>query len=401
MEDFLKKEKEKAENFLKNNKSYCSYPFKEIYGDSNGRYRLCCHAYPSPTLEHMNFHNTTPFDYFRSPEMETIRNKMFVGEKLPECQACYDLEDKGFKSHRSQKYPETGESDSDLKNIGLKLRLTGSYCNLSCYMCFPYNSSTRRNELNKIYGNYKKSNEDFTREFKNIKYSQFEKCMDDIINNIQYVGYMQLTGGEPIQLPKIWDLLNRIPDENAKNIRLYYDTNLTKLKWKKHTIFEVAERFKDVTLGVSCDHYGEKLKWMRYPIDVEEFERNLVEAKDLIYQLNCTVSYLNLFDLEEMYDYYLDKFGIRMTFHNVARGPKFLSPRNLPKDVKDELKEKYSKSRIITTNPREQKKLGLNPLLYELSQPPWSEDMIPKAKKYCDDLSKHRNFNWRELWNEY
>ena len=43
MEDFLKKEKEKAENFLKNNKSYCSYPFKEIYGDSNGRYRLCCH----------------------------------------------------------------------------------------------------------------------------------------------------------------------------------------------------------------------------------------------------------------------------------------------------------------------------------------------------------------------
>jgi len=24
-----------------------------------------------------------------------------------------------------------------------------------------------------------------------------------------------------------------------------------------------------------------------------------------------------------------------------------------------------------------------------------------KMKKYCDDLSKHRNFNWRELWNEY
>ena len=24
-----------------------------------------------------------------------------------------------------------------------------------------------------------------------------------------------------------------------------------------------------------------------------------------------------------------------------------------------------------------------------------------KMKKYCDDLSKHRNFNWKELWNEY
>ena len=31
-------------DFYKKNKSYCSMPFKEIYGDNAGRYKLCCHA---------------------------------------------------------------------------------------------------------------------------------------------------------------------------------------------------------------------------------------------------------------------------------------------------------------------------------------------------------------------
>ena len=28
-------------------------------------------------------------------------------------------------------------------------------------------------------------------------------------------------------------------------------------------------------------------------------------------------------------------------------------------------------------------------------------DNLDKMKTYCDSLSKHRNFNWRELWNEF
>ena len=36
----------------------------------------------------------------------------------------------------------------------------------------------------------------------------------------------------------------------------------------------------------------------------------------------------------------------------------------------------------------------------ELSMPIYDKDNI-KMKKYSDDLSKHRNFNWRELWNEF
>ena len=40
----------------------------------------------------------------------------------------------------------------------------------------------------------------------------------------------------------------------------------------------LGDKFEEINLGVSCDHYGEKLKWIRYPIDVEEFESNISEA---------------------------------------------------------------------------------------------------------------------------
>ena len=62
-----------------------------------------------------------------------------------------------------------------------------------------------------------------------------------IIENIDKVSVMHITGGEPLQLPKHWEMLNRIPDEYAKQIELHYDTNFTKLQYKNQksaTIFQ-------------------------------------------------------------------------------------------------------------------------------------------------------------------
>ena len=46
--------------FYEKNKSYCSMPFKEIYGDNAGRYRFCCHANVHPGTIKYTTSNTTP-----------------------------------------------------------------------------------------------------------------------------------------------------------------------------------------------------------------------------------------------------------------------------------------------------------------------------------------------------
>mgnify|MGYP000570779836 FL=1 len=66
-----------AKKFYEKNKSYCSMPFKEIYADNAGSYRFCCHAKRYPPTAKYTTANTTPFEYFNSPEMEELRNKMY------------------------------------------------------------------------------------------------------------------------------------------------------------------------------------------------------------------------------------------------------------------------------------------------------------------------------------
>lgn len=371
------------EKFYENNKSYCSMPFKEIYGDNAGRYKLCCHASDYHPITKYNTNNITPFKYFKSPEMEELRNKMLTGEKINACKVCYKLEETG-ESYRTGKYKEKYGVDLELNKIGLKLRIHGSFCNLSCYMCHPFNSSTRRNELKSIYG----QSGIWGAPFKNVNHKQWNDIIKDILDNIHLVSYMNITGGEPLQLPKHWEFLDLIPEEHAKHITLSYDTNLTELRYKNKSIFDYVNKFEKIILGVSCDHYGKKLDWMRYPIDREKFEHNLLEAKGLIKQLNCSTSMLNIFELKEMYNYYMDKFNIPMTFINTVRGPLMLSIRNLKQKDKDILLKKYEDMKDYSY------------IKSEIILKPCDIDN-KKMIKYCDDLSKHRNFNWRELWNEY
>ena len=375
-------EKETRE-FYKKNKSYCSMPFKEIYGDNAGRYKLCCHAKPMDWKYKTT--NTTPFKFFFSPEMEEIRNKMLSGEKIKECRVCYDLEDSGGESYRTGKYLKKYGVDLEPTGIGLKLRINGTFCNLGCYMCHPYNSSTRRNELKAVFGNaYENYNPES--EAQPIKYKEWHDSVDDIIKNIDFVSYMNITGGEPLQLPAHWKLLDRIPDDHAKHITLSYDTNLTELRYKDKSIFDYVDKFQDIKLGVSADHIKEKEAWIRYPKDVKKYESNLREAKSLIKQINCSVSLLNVFDLDEIYDYNWKNFGIETTFMNIVRGPQFLSVKNLDQKDKDVLIEKYKNI----------KDSGY--VINELKQPKKFE--LDKMREYCDRLSKHRNFDWRKLWND-
>ena len=381
------------QKIFKKNKSYCPMPFKEIYADNAGRYKFCCHANIHPSTIKYTTSNTTPFKYFFSPEMDEVRNKMMTGEKIDACKVCYKLEERGGKSYRNDKYASKYGLDTEPNRIGLKLRIHGSYCNLSCYMCHPYNSSTRRNELKTIYGlnELKKmtavdGNPNVG--YQPVKHKQWNDIVKDILDNIHLIAYMNLTGGEPLQLPKHWEFLDKIPNEHAKHISLSYDTNLTELKYKNYSIFDYVDKFEKIVLGISCDHYEKKLEWMRYPINRIKFESNIKEASNLIKQLNCTVSLLNILELNKIYDYYMDNFGKPTTFMNIVTDPIMLSIRNLKLETKKMLLEKYKKLPDYSYIKSE---LLLKPV----------DIGHKKMKKYCDDLSKHRNFNWRELWNEF
>ena len=383
--------------FLKRNKSYCVMPFSEIYADSAGRYKLCCHAGKMDELKKYNTSTHNPFDFFLSKEMDEVRNKMLSGIKIPECQICYDQEKHG-KSFRTGKYNDRYNIVTEPIEIGLKLRVNGSFCNLSCYMCHPYNSSTKRNEMKETFGTqlvkgfYNDSNQ-----YKAVKHDRWNSIIDDILKHIHLIKHIHLTGGEPLQLPKHWEMIDKIPKEHAKNIGLAYDTNLTELRYKNHSVYDVIDKFKRVYYGISCDHYQEKLSWIRYPIDVKQFEKNLKEMLDSGFNANisCTISLLNVFDLIDINNYYKNKFGANVHFNSIVTTPNFLSIRHLPLDVKQKLLRQLD---VPVYDRRGVSKFQLVKTQLKLDG---DTTNLQKAYDYMDKLSKNRNFDWRKLWPDF
>ena len=383
---------------MKDNGSYCPLIFNEIYADSSGEYRLCCHAQSTPVSKKYKSQTHKPFEYFNSPEMEDKRDKVLSGIKLPECVTCYKQEEVNpdGESYRQRKLRQYSHKlPTHVDKVNLKLRINGSYCNLSCYMCIPYNSSTRRNEMNKIYPD----GWDFfsTSKFESVKHKEYDMIVNDIIDNIEKVNKIHITGGEPLQLPKHWELIDRIPPEHAKNIELVYYTNLTELKYKNHSVYDIEDKFKSVYWGVSCDHFEDKLSWIRYPIDVKQFEKNLKEMLDSGFNANisCTISLLNVFDLIEINNYYKNKFGANVHFNSIVTTPNFLSIRHLPVDVKQKLLNQLD---VPVYDIRGISKFQLVKTQLKLEG---DTSNLQKAYDYMDKLSKNRNFDWRTLWPDF
>ena len=379
---------------------YCAYPFYEIYSDNASRYRLCCFATTNKTIKKYDALNTLPFEYFLSEEMEQIRQDMVEGKRVHGCEHCYNLEDRGRPSPRISKYNVKFPPTADVDKIDLKLRIGGSHCNLGCYMCIPVNSSYRRMELkqsgiDQMWKAKKGSGADpndlipgigfsFDDDPKNVSTRRFDEIVDNIIENIDRVGNIKFIGGEPIIIPRMWDIIDRIPNDKAKDISVTFQTNLTNLHYKNHSVFDIRNKFKKLEMHVSADHYGDKLSWVRYPIDVKQFEKNLVDAYDMLSGIACTTGILNILDLYEIRDYYKDNFNLRVDFNNVVTNPVTLSCKNL-KD-KEELLEKYSGKEF---------EMVYNELLKDRD-----EREAQQGYFYCLKLSQHRKTNFPEMFSD-
>jgi len=256
-------------------------------------------------------------------------------------------------------------------------------------MCNPWNSTTRARELKDsdteayVTSGY--------REFyyENLNYNSYQRFKKSIIENVHLIDSFLITGGEPLQMPKVWEFLMKdIPKEHAKNISLVFDTNLTKLQYKEYDFTDLVARYKTAKLNVSCDNVGAKLSFQRYPIDVNEFENNLMTYNKHIHRIQCSVSLLNVFDLDHIYKYYQDTFRLGVSSNSYVLGPAILSVKNFKNGVKKELIEHYEH---LNTHD----KLFFN----ELKKEP-DVKLKGKTVEYLDKLSKFRNMDWRKIWGD-
>jgi hypothetical protein len=151
---------------------FCNAPFQQLYTDVPGDYAPC--SWADPKYFGANIRDTSIKDWFENdPKLNQLRDEMLSpGSDLEltkkSCAACFKQEKLYGRSRRVAslkilsnvpsfwplqreavlKYKETGKGHIKHKIFEVQIKAFGNQCNLDCFMCHTYDSTTRIKTMN-------------------------------------------------------------------------------------------------------------------------------------------------------------------------------------------------------------------------------------------------------------
>ena len=365
---------------------FCDIPFSQVYIEMGGHYAACCfgaEADGQNGLPSHNVNNTSLVEWMKdSTYMNEIRSEMLDPNSKFEttkktCKRCIDDENRYGRSRRTacmkihtndqeywkkieqiaQMFKLTGEWEFESRILEVQLKVYGDECNLDCYMCMHDNSTIRQKVALEgvwnqvifndqswsipIENNYGHTN------FKhdNNKGDKAKSFIDQTLAIAPYINTIKIIGGEPLIMKKHYELLDKlIKADEAKNIVVKYQTNLTETKAGKHNIFDYIPKFKKVFMVVSVDGIGKTIEYMRRRCNWNQIIKNTTYCRrydNVNVDFNGLVSFLSVMRFYEVIDWCLENPIIDTINWAMLETPKHLRVNNLPKKIKDNLIPKY------------------------------------------------------------
>ena len=260
---------------------------------------------------------------FNSELFNDVRSRMTNNQDVPECNACWNLEEAGAKSLRNEMNKRFQINDKKIRYIETAF---STHCNLTCRMC----------------------NEDFSSKWKQLKNPNIKP--DLVIDNFDLDKYdsdlselrlVKLVGGEPmIDKQHVPFLEKLISKSSASDIELEYHTNATVSPSKK--VIEFWKQFDKVTIIFSIDGIGEVNEILRPPHKWETVVKTIDFFKSITdvnfnFKIHTVISILNVKRLHEVIGYSMQEFGDDTIGFDLLQHPPHLSVQNT--NIKPELIE--------------------------------------------------------------
>jgi MoaA/NifB/PqqE/SkfB family radical SAM enzyme len=270
---------------LKENRAFCILPFIHLHVNENNDVKPCCLSGLNGITKY-----TKDFNFNNNLQLEEIRQKMLAGERVSACTECYQLDDAGTYSSRTQETAEwvsklNIETFEDVKtNLVYYDIRNDNLCNLSCRMCSPQFSSQLEKE-------YKRLNWPVPVQPKSFS---FTNTVD--IDTVQKI---YVAGGEPSLMLGFREFLQRAIASKRTDIEIRMNTNATNLN-KEYR--QLLGHFSNVHIVVSLDGYDKINKYIRWPADWP----SLIENVHGLYKItnyisfNVTVGIWNISNLSQL-----------------------------------------------------------------------------------------------------
>lgn len=330
-------------------KNLCIYPFVHAQIDTDGSLLSCCEVKLSDRLALVS--NGDLKTLWNSEKVKELR-RLFLEGKIPkQCISCFDKEKLGHESDRLkanqwyQNYFENVSKTSPdgelhfeaLKSIDLRV---SNICNYKCRTCTPSASSAWASDWPFI------SKEKFE-DSKRHAFKSDKDALNYLSPATKNIDRIYFAGGEPFLQTEHYAVIEEIIKQHRANkVELFYNTNLSIIKFANKDIIKLLNQFSSVTFNLSIDATHQQGAYIRDGFNWEAFRANLnyfkSNLKNLRLTFNITVSNLNAFYLPEIVKSILEELNASedQIIFNPVSIPSYYSVSNFPNVLKLQVTEK-------------------------------------------------------------
>lgn len=342
---------EKQKELLIDSDTFCMMPWLHLHAFPDGRAYPCCFAIDKYPVGNLN--NESMESVFNGTDMKQMRVNMLENKPSRQCTKCYDQEKSGFFSLRlsSNKHfghniamvdstQKDGTADFIIKYWDIRF---SNLCNFACRSCGTWFSSNWYEDHKKLHGKAPD----------HPKIMRVGRSADDIwqqmLEHFDYVEQFYFAGGEPLIMEEHYKILKELDRRKMYHVRLIYNTNFSKLKFKDMDVLELWNKFDSVSVGASLDAMGTRAEYMRTGTKWSETEANRKRMQqvcpDVDFYISSTVGLINALHVPDFHKEWTEQGFIKaQDFNfNLLQYPYWQRIDLLPKYYKDLVKEKYEK----------------------------------------------------------
>jgi radical SAM protein with 4Fe4S-binding SPASM domain len=347
IKDMTPKEKE----LLIDSDTFCMLPWLHLHAFPDGRAYPCCFALDQYPVGDLN--KDSMETVFNSKDMKKMRLNMLDDKPSRQCTKCYDQEKSGFFSLRLSSNKHFGHNISMVDNTqsdGLAdfvikywdIRFS-NLCNMACRSCGTWFSSNWYEDHKKLTG----------KPPDHAKIMRVGRTADDIweqmLKQFDHVEQFYFAGGEPLIMEEHYRILKELDKRKMYHVRLIYNTNFSKLKFKDLDVLELWNKFDSVSVGASLDAEGKRGEFMRkgtvWKDTVANRKKMLEVCPQVDFYISSTVGLINALHIVDFHRNWVDQGLLKpQDFNfNLLQYPFWQRIDLLPDAYKQKVKEKYEK----------------------------------------------------------
>ena len=407
----------KQKELLIESDSFCMLPWMHLHAFPDGRAYPCCFAFDK--LHVGNVNEQSMEEVFNGDKMKQMRLNMLNNKKSRECVKCYDQEQSGFFSLRlssnkhfghnigmTENTKPDGTADFIIKYWDIRF---SNLCNMACRSCGTWFSSN-------WYEDHKKLTGAPPNHAKIMKAGRSSNDIwDQLLEQFDHVEQFYFAGGEPIIMEEHLRILKELDKRKMYHVRLIYNTNFSKSKFKGTDIFELWNKFDSVSIGASLDAEGPRAELMRkgtvWQETVANRKRMLEVCPQVDFYISATVGLSNSLHVLDFHKNWVEQKLIKpQDFNfNLLQYPLWQRMDLLPQEYKEQVTEKYKahiewlKSQDNLTRATK----GFESAVDWMNKKDMSRHMptfVNETRKY--DKIRNENFTdvfpeWKELFEKY